>query len=86
MANFKLTYQKAYQSYKNLDIARSRCPYGAKNEFESIRSILEDNGVFLIEEIDKTVLPPNPTVNYLISVVSCTCLKYENLRLGVRIR
>ena len=66
MANLKLTYSKAFKTYQDLGIAKTRIAnYKQKNDFESIRKILETNGVFLIKDTEKTILPSNPTVSLL---------------------
>ena len=80
MAILKISYSKAFQTYQYLGIAKSRIVNNKhKNDFESIRSILEENGVFLIEDTDKTILPSNPTVSLSNFLGSCTYLLEKSL-------
>ena len=60
----KITYSEAYKTYhQDLELFKDRYKTQGRNEFQLIQKVLEVHGVFLIDKVENTVLPPNPNVS-----------------------
>ena len=59
----KISYAEGYKAYQELELFKDRFVTQGKNEFQLIQKLLEYHGVFLIEKVENTLLPPNPKVS-----------------------
>ena len=74
-----ITYQKAYEIYKQLNLAQKRVQDRGKSDFEIIEDILHHEGVELIKFSDEN-LDPERLVSFCVLLLNTHFYGFEKVK------